>query len=69
MIKLEETLSLYSNKYNPSIASGATPIGSADRADACKMHQWSLHFTTWYSTLFASYIGYIHAFFMIIGNN
>jgi hypothetical protein len=37
--------------------------------DACKMHIWSLHFTTWYSTLFASYIGYIHAFFMIIGNN
>jgi hypothetical protein len=30
--------------------------------DACKMHPWSLHFTTWYSTLFASYIGYIHAF-------
>jgi hypothetical protein len=30
--------------------------------DACKMHMWSLHFITWYSTLFASYIGYIHFF-------
>jgi hypothetical protein len=34
--------------------------------DACKMHTWSLHFTTWYSTLFASYIGYIHAFWWLL---
>jgi hypothetical protein len=34
MIKdtLEETLSLYSNKYNSDIASGVTPIGSAGHA-------------------------------------
>jgi hypothetical protein len=31
------------------------------------MHTWSLHFTTWYSTLFASYIGYIHAFWWLLG--
>jgi hypothetical protein len=31
------------------------------------MHIWSLHFTTWYSTLFASYIGYIHAFWWLLG--
>jgi hypothetical protein len=35
--------------------------------DACKMHIWSLHFTTWYSTLFASYIGYVHAFWWLLG--
>jgi hypothetical protein len=29
--------------------------------------EWSLHFTTWYSTLFASYIGYIHAFWWLLG--
>jgi hypothetical protein len=32
MVALEETLCLYLNKYNSTIASGATPIGSADRA-------------------------------------
>jgi hypothetical protein len=32
MDTLKETLSLYSNKNNSTIASGATPIGSADRA-------------------------------------
>jgi hypothetical protein len=31
MSEVEETLSLYSNKYNLTITSGATPIGSADR--------------------------------------
>jgi hypothetical protein len=36
-------------------------------ANACKMHPWSLHFTTWYSTLFASYMGYIHAFWWLLG--
>jgi hypothetical protein len=35
--------------------------------DACKMHTWSLHFTTWYSTLFSSYIGYIHVFWWLLG--
>jgi hypothetical protein len=34
--------------------------------DACKMHTWSLHFTIWYSTLFASHIGYIHAFWWLL---
>jgi hypothetical protein len=32
MDTLKETLSLYSNQNNSTIASGATPIGSADRA-------------------------------------
>jgi hypothetical protein len=32
MSEAEETLSLYSNKYNTTMALGATPIGSADRA-------------------------------------
>jgi hypothetical protein len=36
-------------------------------ADAWKMHARSLHFTTWYSTLFASYIGYIHDFWWLLG--
>jgi hypothetical protein len=31
------------------------------------MHTWSLHFTTWYSILFASYIGYIHASWWLLG--
>jgi hypothetical protein len=35
--------------------------------DACKMHIWFLHFATSYSTLFASYIGYIHAFWWLLG--
>jgi hypothetical protein len=35
--------------------------------DACKMHTWSLHFTTWYSILFTSYIGYILAFWWLLG--
>ena len=29
--------------------------------DACKMHTWTLHFITWHSKLFASYMGYIYA--------
>jgi hypothetical protein len=32
MSKLKETLRLYSNKYNSTIALGDTPIGSADHA-------------------------------------
>jgi hypothetical protein len=31
------------------------------------MHTWSLYFTTWYSILFASYIGYIHVFWWLLG--
>jgi hypothetical protein len=27
---------------------------------------WDVSFTTWYSTLFASYIGYIHAFWWLL---
>jgi hypothetical protein len=30
------------------------------------MHTWSLHFTTWYSILFAAYIGYIHDFWWLL---
>jgi hypothetical protein len=37
--------------------------------DACKIHPWSLHFTTWYSTLFCIIYWLYSCFLMIIGNN
>jgi hypothetical protein len=36
-------------------------------SDACKLHIWSLHFNTWYSFLFVTYIGYIHIFWWLLG--
>ena len=35
--------------------------------DACKMHTWTLHFITCYSMLFASYKGYIHDLYWVLG--
>ena len=35
--------------------------------NACKMHTWTLHFITCYSMLFASYKGYIHDLYWVLG--
>ena len=35
--------------------------------DACKTHTWTLNFITCYSMLFASYKGYIHDLYWVLG--